>query len=89
MGGYTVLDFKGVALSTGIADPVPGVFGVLKETKKVTVVHNLKVGAVSYPDMMATFIGSATTGYTAKIAVPAGTLTIVVGTDDNVTPTIA
>ena len=87
-GGYSVLNFKGYAFTSGTEATLTGVYCPLSCNKKMKIVHGLVVGGVSYPDMPAIFI-EVEGAYTAKIAFAASTVTIVVAEDDGITVTIA
>ena len=88
-GGYIIIDFKGVALTSGQAATVPGSYAAAENPyKKATLVSGLTVGDTEYPDFYATF-AEGENGYSAAATVSGDSITIAVAEGDSVTVTVA
>lgn len=86
MGGYQIIDFKGIPLAVaGDAVEIPGIYAIVADNHSVyrsaTLIHNLKVGDVHYPDFYATIELDETDGNDYKF-VSHGTQTVTIGEGD-------
>lgn len=83
MGGYKILDFKDIDLSTGDA-VIPGLYNAIDESDKPFIVYNLFDGTHHVKPMFIPLMNKNDTTYEFYITSPLGTITISIGSDDDV-----
>lgn len=89
LGGYQIIDFKGIALTSGTEKTILGVYDAIERTNKRTVVSGLVVGSTEYNDMEVNFVVSGTS-FVGVVTLPSsGSISFVVADDDGVTVTVA
>ena len=83
-GGYRIIDFHGVNLSSGTAVVIKGAYESTGNShNKATMVSGLVVAGVAYPDFYVAF-----DNHSAKTNINAKAITISVAENDNVTVTV-
>lgn len=88
-GGYKIIDFGGVALTSGTEATIPGVYDAIESTNKRTVVSGLVVGGTEYNDMEVNFVVSSG-DFVGVVTTPdSGSISFVIASDDGVTVTVA
>lgn len=87
-GGYRIIDFKGIALTSGTQATIPGLYESARNPyKKRMQVTGLVVGTTKYPDFSAEFVPSSTT-FTTTLVINGDTVSIVITSADAVTVTV-
>ena len=81
MGGYKILDFKNVDISTGDA-VIPGIFNAIDESNKPFIVYNLFDGTHHIKPFFVSFMNKTNDGYEIYLTSPGGTFTLSISNDD-------
>lgn len=87
-GGYRIIDFKGVALTSGTQATIPGLYeSASNPYRKRMQVTGLVVGTTKYPDFSAEFVPSSS-NFTSTLVINGDTVEIVITSADAVTVTV-
>lgn len=87
-GGYRIVNFKGVALTSGTKGKIAGLFASAQNPhKKRTQLTGLVVGTAAYPDFTAVFMADSG-NMSATLDINGDTVAIVIEPDDEVTVTV-
>ena len=87
-GGYKIIDFGGISLTSGTKKTIPGVYYAIKSTNKRTVISGLVVGSTEYNDIEVNFVVSSG-ALVGVVALPnSGSISFAVANDDGVTVTV-
>lgn len=88
-GGYRIIDFKDIPITSGTEVTIPGIYEAIESTNKRTVVSGLVLGGTEYDDMNVVFSVSSTSFIGCVFLDAATTISFVIADDDGVTVTLA
>lgn len=92
VGGYQIIDLKGVKLTSGTAKSSPlftGLYDKIEGTKKRCIITNLVVGNTEYKDFEVLFAVSGQTFIGRHVYTSTSTITVTIASDDKVTAIIS
>ena len=88
-GGYRIINFAKVPLTSGVASTIPGTYEATANAYgKATMISGLVIGGIDYPDFYAPFV-EGNSSYTTTVTISGHDLTIAVAEGDSVTVTEA
>lgn len=87
-GGYKIIDFGGVAFTSGTEKTISGIYDAIESTNKRTVISGLVVGSTEYNDMEVNFVVSSG-DFVGIVTLPdSGSISFAIADDDGVTVTV-